>query len=219
MTSCHILPERRGWVNMRKKCVCSFIEVRKWFGLYNTKSCQSIIIALFGWTTLPHFPYSPDSLPSVYHPFGSMKDLRGKYSARDGELKTAVMKWPKEQLTEFYEAVIHTLNQRWNIAIERDDDYVNKKGCDPQRTRFILMYDTCSSVGNYSYTKEKGITFFTHPCIYIYICSHPQTDCFVVSKFFNVARHVGRLKQGSKPAQLYFRLSIRPLGQQAYHVS
>ena len=32
-----------------------------------------------------------------------------------------------------------------------------------------------------------------------------------------VARHVGLLKLGSKPAQFY--VSIRPLGQQAYHVS
>ena len=50
--------------------------------------------------------------------------------------------------------------------------------------------------------------------IYIYI----STDCFVVSQLFSVARHVGRLKLGSKPAQIYARLSITLLGQQAYHV-
>ena len=55
-------------------------------------------------------------------------------------------------------------------------------------------------------------------CIYIYIYCHPQTDCFIVSQFFSVARHVERLKLGSKPAQLYVRLSIRLLGQQVYHV-
>ena len=54
--------------------------------------------------------------------------------------------------------------------------------------------------------------------IYIYIYCYPQTDCFVVSQLFSVSRHVGRLKLGSKPAQLYVRLSIRPLSQQAYHV-
>ena len=53
--------------------------------------------------------------------------------------------------------------------------------------------------------------------IYIYIYCHPQTDCFfVVSQLFSVARHVGRLKLGSKLAQLY--ISIRPLDQQVYHV-
>ena len=39
------------------------------------------------------------------------------------------------------------------------------------------------------------------------IYSHPQTDCFVVSQLFSVARHVGHLKLGSKPAQLYVRLA------------
>ena len=59
-------------------------------------------------------------------------------------------------------------------------------------------------------------------CIYIhthtYIYCHPQTDCFIVSQLFSVARHVGCLKLESKPTQLYVRLSIRPLGQRAYHI-
>ena len=42
--------------------------------------------------------------------------------------------------------------------------------------------------------------------MYIYIYYHPQTDCFVVSQLFNVARHIGCLKLGLKPAQLYVRL-------------
>ena len=44
--------------------------------------------------------------------------------------------------------------------------------------------------------------------IYIYMCvySNPQTDCFVLSELFNVARHAGRSKPGSKPVQLYVRL-------------
>ena len=33
-----------------------------------------------------------------------------------------------------------------------------------------------------------------------------------------MTRHIGRLKLGSKPAQLYVGFSIRPLGQQVYHV-
>ena len=58
----------------------------------------------------------------------------------------------------------------------------------------------------------------TGPYIYIYIYSHPQTDFFVLSELFSVARHVGRSKPGAKPIQLYVRLGFRPLGQQAYHV-
>ena len=45
--------------------------------------------------------------------------------------------------------------------------------------------------------------------------SHPQTDCHVLSEPFTVARHAGRSKPGSKPVQLYVRLSFRPLGHQA----
>ena len=48
--------------------------------------------------------------------------------------------------------------------------------------------------------------------------SHPQTDCLVVSQHFRVARHGGRLKLGSKPAQLYDRLIIIPLSQQANYI-
>ena len=33
-----------------------------------------------------------------------------------------------------------------------------------------------------------------------------------------MARHVGRSKLGSKPVQHHVRLSLRPLGQQAYHI-
>ena len=60
----------------------------------------------------------------------------------------------------------------------------------------------------------------THTYIYIYIYKycHPQTNCFILSKLFSVARHVGRSKPGSKPIQIYVRLNLRPLGQQVYHV-
>ena len=54
--------------------------------------------------------------------------------------------------------------------------------------------------------------------IYIYIYCHPQTECFVLSELFSVARHVGRSKPGSKPIQLYVRLNLKPLDRQANHV-
>ena len=54
--------------------------------------------------------------------------------------------------------------------------------------------------------------------IYVYIYRYPQTDCFLLSELFSVARHIGRSKPVSKPIQLYVRLSLRPLAQQAYHV-
>ena len=91
-----------------------------------------------------------DLAPSDYDLFGPMKEgLWGKHYARNEELKTAVMKWLKEQSTDFYKAGIHALIWSWKIAIERNGDYVEKKGYDPQRISFILMYDTSSCVGNY----------------------------------------------------------------------
>ena len=80
--------------------------------------------------------------------------------------------------------------------------------CHPQTDCFI--------VSQLFYVDRQLGRLYIYICIYIYC--HPQTDCFVLSELFSVARHVGRLKSGSKPIQLYVRLSLRPLGQQAYHV-
>ena len=55
---------------------------------------------------------------------------------------------------------------------------------------------------------------FVDKYIYIYILSSS-----VVSQLFSVAKHVGRLKLRSKPTQLYGRLSIIPLSQQANHAN
>ena len=59
---------------------------------------------------------------------------------------------------------------------------------------------------------------YIHIYIDIYIYCHPQTDYFVLSEHFSVARHVGRSKPGPKPVQLYVRLSLRPPGHQADYV-
>ena len=52
--------------------------------------------------------------------------FRGKDYTSDEEVKTAVIKWLKEQSTEFYKTRECVLIRRWNIAIERDGDYVKK---------------------------------------------------------------------------------------------
>ena len=62
----------------------------------------------------------------------------------------------------------------------------------------------------FTYKSHTHTHTHTYIYIYIYIYCHPQTDCFVVSQFFSVARHVGRYKLGSKPTRIYIR--------QAYHV-
>ena len=40
--------------------------------------------------------------------------------------KKRKLQWWSEQTTEFYEAGIYALIQKWNIAIERNGDYVEK---------------------------------------------------------------------------------------------
>ena len=47
---------------------------------------------------------------------------------------------------------------------------------------------------------------------YIYTYCHPQTDSFIVSQLFSVARHTGRFKLSLKPAQLYVRLARTLVG-------
>ena len=66
--------------------------------------------------------------------------------------------------------------------------------------------------------RKRFRTFWT-TLVYLYIYCHLQADCFIVSQLFSVARHIGHFKPGSKPAQLYVRLSIIPLSQQADHIS
>ena len=86
-----------------------------------------------------------------------------------------------------------------------------------------LYRQNVSLLFNQTCINERLLHNYTHTdiyiYIYIYIYCHPQTDCFVESQLFSVARPVGRLKLGWKPAQLYVRLSIIPLSQKANHVS
>ena len=78
-------------------------------------------------TILLHPPYSPDITPSDYHLLGSMYEgLRGKHYSSDKEVKSVVKRCLKEKSTELYGAGIHALIRRWNIAIERNGDYVEK---------------------------------------------------------------------------------------------
>ena len=65
-------------------------------------------IASFMRITLPHPTYSPDLVTSDYHLFSSMKEgSRGKHYAIDKEVKTAVIKWLKEQSKEGWDTCSH----------------------------------------------------------------------------------------------------------------
>ena len=46
------------------------------------------VIRSYGWTTLPHPPYSPDLAPSDYHLFGQLKaELRDICRSKNRELR------------------------------------------------------------------------------------------------------------------------------------
>ena len=91
------------------------------FGQFFTRET----ITSFRWTTLMHPPYLRE--PSDYHLFVSMKErLRCKHYTSYNKVKTAVMKWLKEQSTEFYKSEIHTIIWRWKITIEINSDDVKK---------------------------------------------------------------------------------------------
>ena len=55
-------------------------------------------------------------------------------------------------------------------------------------------------VNSMTYKSFACSSSYDYWCIYIYIYSHPQTDCFVLSELFSVARHAGRSEPGSKPS-------------------
>jgi len=84
-------------------------------------------IATFGWTVLPHPPYSPDLAPSDFHLFGSLKDgMRGIHFSDDESLVKAAKQWLKGAGAEFYRRGIHALVPRWRMAVANDGDYVEK---------------------------------------------------------------------------------------------
>ena len=87
-----------------------------------------------------------------------------------------------------------------------------RHGCSQNYTRAhkCSQYFECSFIGifyriNLCIYLCAMISYIRRLYIYIYIYCHPQTDSFVVSQLFIMARHVGRLKLGSKPAKLYLR--------------
>jgi histone-lysine N-methyltransferase SETMAR len=55
--------------------------------LTNLKTREAI--TKFGWTVLPHPPYSPDLAPSDFHLFGAVKNVPGVKFKTDDDVITA----------------------------------------------------------------------------------------------------------------------------------
>ena len=85
------------------------------------------MITTFGWTVLPHPPYSPDLAPSDFCLFGSVKDgIRGTHFPDDESFVKAAKEWLKGAGVEFYRRGIEALVPRWRKAVTNDGDYVEK---------------------------------------------------------------------------------------------
>ena len=84
-------------------------------------------ITKFGWTVLPHLPYSPDLAPSDFRFFGPLKNaLCGTGFEDDESLIRAMRTWLCEQETSWYRKGMHALVLRWHKAIDVHEDYVEK---------------------------------------------------------------------------------------------
>jgi histone-lysine N-methyltransferase SETMAR len=87
-----------------------------------TRECT----AKFGWTVLPHPPYSPDLAPSDFHLFGPMKDgLQGKQFPNTDAVIEAVKKW-LSQTNKTFMGQGYRLVECWRKCIEGGGDFVEK---------------------------------------------------------------------------------------------
>jgi [histone H3]-lysine36 N-dimethyltransferase SETMAR len=85
------------------------------------------LISDFGWTVMPHPPYSPDLAPSDYHLFPKLKEhLGGLRFQTDNEVKTEVTRFLKGLAAEFYSTGIEKLEHRMQKCLDRHGDYVEK---------------------------------------------------------------------------------------------
>ena len=93
----------------------------------HTSFVTTQLIAAFGWTVLPHPPYSPDLAPSDFHLFGPLKDgLRGEHFQDSEAVVKAVRKWLASAGSDFYKRGMQALVHRWQKCITNGGNYVEK---------------------------------------------------------------------------------------------
>ncbi|PNF15955.1 hypothetical protein B7P43_G07465, partial [Cryptotermes secundus] len=93
----------------------------------HTSLATTAHIAKFGWTVLPHPPYSPGLAPSDFHLFGPKKDgLSGQHFPDSDAVIAGVRKWLGSGGADFYGHGIQALVNRWQKCIMNGGDYVEK---------------------------------------------------------------------------------------------
>ncbi len=85
------------------------------------------LLKKFNWELFPHPPYSPDTAPSDYYLFPTLKrHLEGKNFTTNEELQSEVTQYFKKQPSTFYYQGISKLKTRYQKCMDRNGDYVEK---------------------------------------------------------------------------------------------
>jgi len=85
------------------------------------------LLTNFGWTVIPHPPYSPDLAPSDYHLFPKLKEhLGGLRFNTDDDVKEEVNRFLKGLEANFFDMGIQKLEHRLQKCLDRNGDYVEK---------------------------------------------------------------------------------------------
>ncbi|CAJ0592479.1 unnamed protein product [Cylicocyclus nassatus] len=83
-------------------------------------------LATYGWTVLPHPPYSSDLAPSDYHLFSALqRHLDGQDFKKREEVKAALNIFFESQQTTFWSRGIHDLPKRWQKTIDVNGDILD----------------------------------------------------------------------------------------------
>jgi histone-lysine N-methyltransferase SETMAR len=78
----------------------------------------------FGWTILPHPPYSPDLAPSDYCLFSDLqRHLQGKEFQTVDEVENELKLYLASKPRQFYTDCIHRLLDRWQFVVDNDGKY------------------------------------------------------------------------------------------------
>uniref|UniRef100_A0A1I7TGJ6 Mariner Mos1 transposase n=1 Tax=Caenorhabditis tropicalis TaxID=1561998 RepID=A0A1I7TGJ6_9PELO len=78
----------------------------------------------FGWTVLPHPPYSPDLAPSDYWLFSSLQHhLDGKDFKSKGDIEKELISFFASKDATFWRNGINKLPERWQKTIDADGHY------------------------------------------------------------------------------------------------
>jgi hypothetical protein len=71
-------------------------------------------IVNLGWTVVSHPPYSPDLVPSDFHPFWPMNDgLHGQHFPSNDTVIQALKQWATSAGGDFYKRDMQALVHRW----------------------------------------------------------------------------------------------------------